>query len=195
MYLTTGASSTSESSSTASWGCALLEADLHVLEIGNVLERRAARLDDLRDGLAELVVLDDDGLGNEIGLEAHFLQRLQVGGIGNGAVELVAALVQRQDAPRLRDLEVDVFLVDLVGVEARQVEQRRAEGARREHGELLCRHALAEQHLLDKRNCRRLRLRLQRFCLVFGHEAALRERTCETADVSGGDVRGHGAWW
>ena len=172
---------------------AILEADFHVLEVGHVLERRAARLDELGDGLPELVVLDDDGLGNEIGLEAHFLQRLQVGGIGNGAEQLVAALVKRQHAPRLRDLEVDVFLLDLVGIEAREVEQRRAEGARGEHRDLRRRHALAGQQLLDKGNTGGLRLRLQRFGLVLGHEAALRERTCETADVTGCGVRGHGA--
>ena len=74
---------------------------------------------------AELVVLDDDRLGHEVGLEPDLVERLQVGGIGDRDEELVAALVQRQNAPRLRDLEVDVVLLDLVEVEAREVEQRR----------------------------------------------------------------------
>ena len=53
-------------------------------------------------------------------------------------------------------------------------------------------HPLAEQHLLDERHAGRLRLRLQRFGLVLGHEAVLRERARESADVAGGGVRGHG---
>ena len=85
----------------------------------------------------------------------------------------------------LRDLQVDVVLLDLVHVEAREVEQRRAEGARREHRELLRGHALAEEHLLDERDAGGLRLRLQGFGLVLGHEPALRERARETADVRG----------
>ena len=50
----------------------------------------------------ELVVLDDDRLDDEVGLEADLLERLQVGGVGDGDEEPVAALVQRQHAPRLR---------------------------------------------------------------------------------------------
>ncbi len=98
-------------------GRAVLEADLHVLEVGHVLERGAARLDEPAIAWPELVVLDDDRLGHEVGLEAHLLQRLQVGRIGDRDVQLVAALVERQHAARLRDLEVDQLLVDLVGVE------------------------------------------------------------------------------
>ena len=51
-----------------------------------------------------------------------------------------------------------------------KVEQRHAEGARGEHRELLRRHALADQDLLDERDAGRLRLRLQRLGLVLGHE-------------------------
>ena len=58
----------------------------------------------------ELVVLDDDRLDDEVGLEPDFLQRLQVGRVGGGDEEPVAALVQRQNAPRLGNLEVDQVL-------------------------------------------------------------------------------------
>ena len=95
------------------------------------------RLDELGDRLRELVVLDDDRLDDEVGLEADFVERLQVGGVGRRDVQPVAALVQRQNAPRLGNPGVEVFLVDLVDVEAGEVEQRHAEGARGEHGELL----------------------------------------------------------
>ena len=191
MYLTTGASSTSDSSSIDDVRRAFLEADLHVLEVRHVLQRRAGALDDLGDRRAQLVVLDDDRLGHEVGLEADLLQRLQVGRIGDRDVELVAALVERQHAARLRDLGVDQFLLDLVEVEAREVEQRRAERAGGEDRELLRGHPLADQHLLDERHAGGLRLRLQRFGLVFGHQAVLRERARKSADVAGGGVRGH----
>ena len=108
------------------------------------------RLDELVDRLAELVVLDDDRLDDEVGLEADLLERLQVGRVGGGDEEPVAALVQRQNAPRLGDLEVDQLLVDLVEVEAGKVEQRHAERARGEHRELrrassACRRAPARR--------------------------------------------------
>ena len=59
----------------------------------------------LVDRQRELVVLDDDRLDDEIRLEADFLERLQVGRVGRRDEEAVAALVQRQHAPRLGDLE------------------------------------------------------------------------------------------
>ena len=71
------------------------------------LQRRAARLDELGDRRRELVVLDDDRLDDEVGLEPDFVERLQVRGIGRGDVQPVAALVQRQNAPRLGNLGVD----------------------------------------------------------------------------------------
>ena len=70
--------------------------------VGDLAERRTGRLDQLGDRLRELVVLDHDRLDDEIRLESHLLERLEVGRIGGRDVEPVAALVQRQDAPRLR---------------------------------------------------------------------------------------------
>ena len=62
------------------------------------------RLDELDDRRGELVVLDDDRLDDEVGLEADFVERLQVRRVGHGDVQPVAALVQRQNPPRLGDL-------------------------------------------------------------------------------------------
>ena len=173
MYLTTGASSTSVSSSIGV-GAGAPSSRPTSMSSRFAMSFSVAPLAStiLCDRLAELVVLDDDRLGHEVGLEPDLLQRLQVGRVGDRDEQLVAALVQRQHAPRLRDLEIDVFLVDLVEVEAREVEQRHAERARGEHRELLRGHALAEQHLLDERDAGRLRLRLQGFGLVLGHEPA-----------------------
>ena len=93
MYLTTGASSTSESSSVAAARRAVLEVDLEVVELRHLLQVGAARLDELRDRRAELVVLDDQRLGHEVGLEPDFLERLQVGRVGDRDEQPVAALV------------------------------------------------------------------------------------------------------
>src|SRR6185437_8831961 len=170
---------------------AILERDLDVFERRHFLQRRARRLDDLDDGLRELVVLDDDGLDDEVRLEAHLVERLQVGGVGRCHVQTVAALVQRQNAPRLGYPGVEVFPVDLVEIEAGEVEQRNAERARGEHGKLVRRQPLAGKHLLDERYAGRLRLHLQRLGFLLGHDAVLGERAGETADVSGGGVGGH----
>ena len=171
--------------------CAIFEGDLHVLEVGHVLQRGATALDRAQDRLAELVVFDDDGFGYEIGLESHLFHRLQVGGVGDGDEQLVAAFEQREHTAGLRDLDVDEFLGDLVGVETGEIEQRRAKCTRCEHGELVRCHALADQHLLDKRDVGRLRLRLQRFRLVIGHQTVLRKRARKPTDGAGGGVRGH----
>ena len=55
---------------------AFFEADLDVLERRHLLQRGAARLDDLGDGLPELVIFDDDGLDREVVLEPDFFERL-----------------------------------------------------------------------------------------------------------------------
>ena len=150
-------------------------------------------LDQLVDRGRQLVVLDDDGLDDEVRLEPDLLQALQVGRIGGGDVEPVAALVQRQNVPRLGNLEVDQLFRELVGVESRKVEQRDAERARREHRELVRRDLLAGDDVVDKRGPGLLRLRLQRLGLEFRHEPVLRERASEAADVARRcGVRGHG---
>ena len=115
------------------------------------LQRRAGGLDELGDRLPELVVLDHDRLDDEVGLEPDLLQRLQVGRVGGGDVEPVAALVQRQHAARLGDLEVDQVRWILVEVERREVHQRHAEGARREQRELGRRDPLAVEDLSRRR--------------------------------------------
>ena len=108
-------------------------------------------------------------------------------------VEPVAALVQRQNVPRLGNLEVDQVLLQLVDVESGEVEQRHAERPRREDRELIRRNPLAGEDVVDKADPGLLRLRLQRFGLVLGHQAVLRERARETADVACRcGVGGHG---
>jgi hypothetical protein len=52
----------------------------------------------------------------------------------------------------------------------------RVNDAGREHGQLLCRQALAQQHLLDEGYIRRLRLNLERLGFRLRHDAVLGER-------------------
>ena len=101
---------------------AFLEADFDVLERGHFLQRRAARFDDFGDRVPELVVLDDDGLDRQVVLEADFLQRLQICGVGDRDIKAIAAFVQRQHAPRLRDLGVEIRLIDMLELEGIEVE-------------------------------------------------------------------------
>ena len=90
-------------------------------------------------------------------------------------------------------LRVDIVLVDLVDVERGEVEQRHAERARGEHGELHRGHALAGQHLLDEAHAGRVRLRLQRFGLVFRHQPLLGQGTGQAGEVAGEFVGDHGS--
>jgi hypothetical protein len=160
------------------------EVDLELVHAGELLQRRPGGLDQLVDRLGELVVLDDDGLDDQVGLEADLLERLEVRGVRGGDEQPVAAPVQRQHAARGGDLGVDVFLVDLVDVEGGEVEQRHAERARGEHRELAGAHPPGREHLLDKAHARGLRLGLQRFRLGLGHQPLLGERAREAADVA-----------
>ncbi len=128
----------------------------------------------------ELVVLDDDRLDDEIRLEPDLLEALQVRRIGRGDVEPVAALVQRQNVPRLGNLEVDQVLLDLVDVEPGEVEERDAERARREDRQLARRNPLAGEHVVDEADARLLRLA----------SAAFRPRTRSSGRAARARARG-----
>jgi len=171
---------------------ALDQVDFELVHAGELLQRRACRLHQPLDRLDELVVLDDDGLDDQVRLEADFLERLQVRRVRGGDEQPVAAPVQRQHAPRGGRARVDVVLVDLVEVDTGEVEQRHPEGARREDGELQRGHPLRGEHLLDEAHARGVRLGLQRFCLVLLHQSLLRKRTGKTGEVARDLVGGHG---
>ncbi len=175
---------------------AFLEVELQVLHRGHLAQRRALRLDELGNGLRELVVLDHHRFDDEVRLEPDLLERLEVGGIRGRDVETVAALVQRQNPPRLRHLEIDQLLVDLIEIERGQVHQRHAERARAEGGDLRRGHPLALEELLDEGDARLLGLRLDRLGVVFRHQAVLRQRAREPAQIaSRGGLGGHGRAW
>ena len=74
----------------------------------------AARLDHPRDGCPSLSSSTTIGSGTRLVLKRTSSSACRLAGSEIAHEELVAALVQRQHAPRLRDLEIDVFLVDLV---------------------------------------------------------------------------------
>ncbi len=165
-------------------GIGLLEVDLEVLHRGaGLLQQGAGGFDELVDRRGELVVLDDDGLDDQIGLEPDLLEALQIRGIGGGDEQAVAALMQRQNVPRLGNLEVDQVLLQQVGVEPGQIEQRDPERPRCEDRELVRRDPLAREHVIDEAHAGLLRLRLQRLGLVLRHQPVLGERARESADV------------
>jgi hypothetical protein len=99
-------------------GVGLLEIDLQVLHRAYVLQQRTGRLDQLVNRRCELVVFDDDRLDDEIRLETDLLQALDIGRVGGRHIETVAAFVQRQNVPRLGNLEVDELFRELIDVEA-----------------------------------------------------------------------------
>ena len=147
---------------------ALLDVDVEIIVGDHVRELLTRGLDDLGNRLAELVVLDDDGVDDEVGLEAHLIEGLEVRRIGDRNEQPVAALEEGEHAPRDAYAGVHQLLVDVLGVEARQVHHRRAEGARGEHRDLRRAHPLGEDHLFDETDVRGLRLRLHRVRVVLG---------------------------
>ena len=142
---------------------------------------------------AELVVLDDDRVDDEVGLEADLLERLQVGRIRDRDEQAVAPLVQRQNAARLGDLGVDESL----WIWSRSKPARSSSGTpkARDANTASCSAdiRLPAGRCSTKRDAGLLRLRLQRLGVVFRHQPMLRQRAREAADVARcGGVRCHG---
>ncbi len=108
----------------------VFETDLELLQIALQLAGVpvvVGAFQHLLDGGAELVVLDDDGLGGEPGLELEFVQRRHVHRIGDGDVDAVAALDQRQRVMLGQQLLVDQVGRQELGVEGSQIQHREAE--------------------------------------------------------------------
>ena len=69
-----------------------------------ILQRSVGGLGNFFDQLAELVVLHHHRFDREAGLEPHIIQGAQVGRVGGGDEQAVAALLQGQNAPALISL-------------------------------------------------------------------------------------------
>src|SRR5262249_27348926 len=90
------------------------------LVLGELRHGRVGLLHGLVDGLLQLVVLDDDGLDAETGLELDLIDGVQVGGIRDAQEQALATAVQRQAAVLLHQLvlhQLDRIEVDVVRVE------------------------------------------------------------------------------
>ena len=106
--------------------------DLEVLEVeafvvAEVRHRRVDGLDGAGDAGVELVLLDDDGLDAQRGLELDLVERLQVGRIADRDEQALAALQDRQDPVLEQQLLVDELDDVEVEVDGVEVEQRHAE--------------------------------------------------------------------
>jgi hypothetical protein len=69
-----------------------IDVNFEVVVADHIRQLLTGRLGELADNVTELVVLDDDGVDDEIGLEADFVERLQIGRIGYCDEQAVAAL-------------------------------------------------------------------------------------------------------
>ena len=82
--------------------------DFEILEIevvvGQARHGRFGLIDRLVDRRLQLVVLDDDELDAHRGLKPDLVQRVQIGRIGDGQEQPLAALHQRQHAVLLQEL-------------------------------------------------------------------------------------------
>src|SRR6185437_2092060 len=93
-------------------------------------------LDGLVDGLLQLVVLDDDGLDAEARLELDFVDRVQVGRVGDRQEQTFAAAEQRQYTVLGQQLVVDQAYCVQVQGNGIQIEQRYPEFVRGGHGDI-----------------------------------------------------------
>jgi hypothetical protein len=136
---TIGASSTS-ARSTPSSVASSSEGDLEAVEL-EVLARQLGHggvhlLERLREQLAELVLLDHDRLDREAGGELDLVEGVEVGGVGDGDEQTLAALDERQHAVPAQGLFADQPDDLEVGLDGIEVEQRCAELLRGGDGDL-----------------------------------------------------------
>ncbi|MDT4806976.1 hypothetical protein FQZ97_398160 [compost metagenome] len=87
----------------ATWGVLLVfvdRLDVHAIQvnISEVLHAAAGGVEELLDGIAQLVVFDQDGLGVQAGAELDIGNGLVVGGVGDAHEQLVAPAPERQGA-------------------------------------------------------------------------------------------------
>jgi hypothetical protein len=157
--------------------------EVHVLH-GDV-ERLARRVADLAHHERELVVLDDDGLHRHARGELDLLQHLLVGRVRHADEDAVAALAQRDHAVRRGDLRVDQVGRQVLDIDRIEVEERIAEGLRREERDVFRRDLLRLDELLDEREPALARLRLDGVGIRL-HETALLDQCPAEGAKSGG---------
>ena len=149
---------------------------------GQPPERFLGRLGILGDEWRQLGLLDDDRIDAEPGLEANLVECTQVGGVGDGDREAVAALIERDDLVRRDQLAVDGIDRNMRLVESRDVEQRIAEGVGDETRDVQRGHLLAGDDLFDQRLLFMAGVGLQLLRLSLLEAAGLHERACESAE-------------
>jgi len=184
MYLTTGASSTSESSSGRGSRPGLLEVDLHVAEVGHVLEVDAGRVHELPDRGAELVILDHRGSATRLVLKRTSSSACRLAGSETATNRRLPRFRERQYPSRGGYLRVEEFLLDLVQVERREVEQRHANARDANSASCAALIRIFLKELLREGDARGGRLGLHRVRVGFRHETLLREGGGETAQIA-----------
>ena len=126
-----------------------IEIDVIAADVFQAVFRRFGKFADQRH---QLGVFDNNGVYRQTGLEADFVECPQVGRVGDGDRQAVAALVERDDLVGRHELAVDGGGRDMGFVEGVQVEQRIAEGVCNKAGNVECRSFLAGNDLFDQRD-------------------------------------------
>ncbi|MCY1299250.1 hypothetical protein D9M70_487720 [compost metagenome] len=131
------------------------------IDIGQVFEAPARTLEQLLDGVAELVVLHQDGLGGQPGAELHVGDGLVVGGVGEPDEQLVAAAPERNDAVLAHQFLADQLPGHAFPVEAAQVAEGHAELLGGQLGQRPALHQLVLHQVGHQRQLVALRLQLR----------------------------------
>ena len=100
--------------------------DIQAIQLGiaQSFEGRGRRLEELFDGLTELVVLNQHSLNGKPRIELNITYRLMVGWIGHRHIKLVASSLQRQSAVLAHQLLTDQFLRLGFFVQRPQIKER-----------------------------------------------------------------------
>ncbi len=136
--------------------------DFEILEIevviGQARHGRFGLIHGFADGHLQLVVLDHDELDAHRGLEANLIQGVQIGRIGNGQEQALAALHQRQYAVLLQQLVA--HRANRVHIERHriQVQQRHAKLVRGGDGDIAGRGQVGGDQMRDQTEALFLRL-------------------------------------
>ncbi|MNZ93256.1 hypothetical protein D3C78_1123150 [compost metagenome] len=91
------------------------------IDIGQIIQSACRALEQLLDGITELVVLDQDGLGGQAGTELHIGNGLVVGRVGEANEQLVAATPKRNHPMLAHQLFADQLLRHAFSIQTVQV--------------------------------------------------------------------------
>lgn len=121
------------------------------IDVGHVFETGAMGVEEFFDGIAELVVLHQDGFGAQPGAELDVVDCLVIARVGNSHEQLVAASPQGQGVMLAHQFFTDQAFGLSFFVQAIKVEERHAEVLGGDLGDLRALYQFVLHQIADQR--------------------------------------------